>query len=362
MRTVIIGGGASGVFSGITIKTAKPKMDVIILEQNNKLLKKVLKTGSGKCNISNEHINKDKYDNFTLIEENKQINVSKILDNYGFLLRQDSVGRLYPYNLSSKCVVRILQDKIDELGINCKLNYEVKSIKKKNNLFIINNEIECDYVVIATGSKAQEKTCGYELAKSLGHSVTTLRPGLVPIKTYENTNNLKGLHWKCSMKCNDFCDTGEVLFREDGLSGIITLDASNHLQEGDIIHIDLMPDYSFDVLNEIADKRGIMYIKNIFPSPLWEEIKKRSQKDGYYISTIKDLTYTVYEKKGFEDAQITLGGIKTLEIDKNFESKKQKNMFIVGEVLDVAGSTGGYNLHFAWLSGYVAGKAIAKKL
>lgn len=361
MRTIIIGGGAAGVFSAITIKKTKPKMDVLILEQNNKLLKKVLKTGSGKCNISNESITEDKYDNFTLISQNSKININKILDNYGILLRKDNQGRLYPYNLSSKCVVRILQETLDKLKVNYKLDYEVKSIKKVNDKYIINNEIEGDYVIVATGSKAQEKTCGYELAMNMGHSITELNPGLVPIITYEDTSSLKGLHWKCAISCNDFYDTGEVLFREDGLSGIVILDASNHLEEYDTIHIDLMPDYSFEEMVRLMTKRDISYTKNMFPLPLWEEIKRRCRMGIDVYSVIKDLTFTVESKRGFDEAQITLGGVRTTEVSNSFESKKHENLFFVGEVLDVAGATGGYNLYFAWLSGYVAGKEICKK-
>lgn len=363
MHVCIIGGGASGVFAGITIKHFDSSIDVTILEQNNKLLKKVSKTGSGKCNIMNKNISEEYYNDFSLIEKNMdKVKIDEVITKYGILLREGTEGRLYPYSLQAKTVCDIFIKNLNDLKVNVLLDTKVTSIKKTKNGYKLNDEIDCDCLVVATGSKAQEQTNGYELLTSLGQKITKLEPGLVPIITKEKTSSLYGIRWKVQINFKNETRSGELQFRDNGLSGICIMDLSNILKENDVIGVDLMPEYSFNELSDLVKEKGLKFLEYTFPKNLWSEIVYRSDKSTMSIlKTIKNLKYTVLKKRDYNEAQITLGGVSLKDIKDTFESKINNNLYITGEVIDVAGATGGYNLYFAWLSGYICGKDIVNK-
>lgn len=363
-KVVVVGGGAAGVFFAIHFKISNPKVEVEILEQNDRLLKKLLKTGNGKCNIMTTDVGRVFYNDFSLIENNYlRYDIDSKFEEIGILLKSDFSGRVYPYSESAKTVVNILLDNINKYGIKVRCNYEVINVKKENDVFIINNDIKCDYLVFSTGSKAQEKTNGYDILKTLGHKVVDIRPGLVPLYTVENTEPLKGIRWKCDVKAKGRLKTGEVQFRDKGLSGIVIMDYSNILNDGDEIVLDLTPEITAYNLKYLVSQRGIDTLLNVFPKMLKKEILKRAGNDEVKIQeVIKNFKYTISGRRGFDEAQICLGGIQTSNVNKMFESKKCENLYIVGEVLDVSGATGGYNLYFAWLSGYVACVDITYKL
>ena len=365
MNVVILGGGASGVFCALSIKKHNPMIDVTILEQNDRLLKKVLKTGNGRCNICNRMISSEYYNDFSLFELNNNVNVVKILEEFGFLLREEDLGRMYPYSESANVVVNYLVSKVKSMNINVLTNYKVVDIKKCNKGFVVNDDLVCDKLVIASGSHAQSQTNAYDLLKKLGHSISKLTPGLVPLITKEETSHMKGIRWKCDArvlnKSNVRKISGEVLFKDHGLSGIMTLDLSNYVDVNDIVSFDLMPGYEESELYELLSKKGNEYFEYSFPKMLYFDIEKRAKRDNIdIIKVIKNYCFTVTGKKGFNDAQITLGGLSVKEINGDFSSKECNDLFVIGEVLDVDGASGGYNLSFAWLGGYVAGKAISK--
>lgn len=370
MKVVIIGGGASGVFCAINIKKKCPYHEVTILEQNDRILKKVLKTGNGRCNICNSIIEPFYYNDFSLIEANNDVSVIKKMEDIGFLLKSEEQGRMYPYSESANVVVNTLMSKLIDSGVEVVTKYEVKSIvktKDKSNNFLINNNLKCDYIVMATGSIAQEKTLGYDIMKSLGHTITDLRPGLVPLITREETDLIKGIRWKCTAKVVNKPKlrklTGEVLFKEHGISGIISLDLSNMVKDRDVVSFDLMPEYSEVEINNLVTKNGNNFLENVFPKMLYFDIKRRALKQNTtIIKIIKNYNFTILGTKGYNDAQITLGGVSIKDVQNNFESKKVNNLYIVGELLDVNGASGGYNLNFAWLSGYCASRAIISKI
>lgn len=371
MNVVILGGGASGVFCALSIKKHNPMIDVTILEQNDRLLKKVLKTGNGRCNICNRMISSEYYNDFSLFEANN-IDIVKILEEFGFLLREEDLGRMYPYSESANVVVNYLVSKVKSMNINVLTNYKVVDIKKCDKGFVVNGDLVCDKLVIASGSHAQSQTNGYDLLKKLGHSISKLTPGLVPLLTKEETSHMKGIRWKCDArvlnKPNVRKISGEVLFKDHGLSGIMTLDLSNYVNVNDIVSFDLMPGYEESELYEILSEKGKEYFEYSFPKMLYYDIEKRANactnniaKDNIdIVKIIKNYCFTITGKKGFNDAQITLGGLRLTEMNEDFSSNVCKDLFVIGEVLDVDGASGGYNLSFAWLGGYVAGKAISK--
>lgn len=343
----IIGGGASGVMVSIAIKKQHKDYDITIIEQNDRLLKKVLKTGNGKCNIMNNNIKKEFYNDFHLIEKYKDIiDVKEEFLSLGLVLKELTQGRVYPYSEQASNVVNVLIDNVNKLGTNVILQEKVIDIKY-NNKFTINNKYQFDKLIIATGSYSQEKTNGYDLLKKMGLNVTNLYPGLVPVVTKEKTKHLTGLRVKA--KDNKYNLEGEVLFKDDGLSGILIFDLSRHLKANDIISLDLMSEYSIDEVKNLI--KSIDSIYGIFPKMLAKDIIDRSNNDLKLIpNIIKNYTFTIESVKGYNESQITIGGLDLNEIDDNFMVKKINDLYVIGEVLNVDGACGGYNLYFAWLS------------
>lgn len=355
MNVGIIGGGACGVITALTIKKENPNIDVVIFEQNDRILKKVLKTGNGKCNIANNIITSDMYNDYSLIEENSDINVIKELMDLGLVLKETTLGRVYPYSEQAKSVVNVLLRDLEKNNVVIKTDTNIKKIEFINNKYILNNEYSFDYLVMATGSIAQEKTNGYELLEKLGHHISPLKPALVPIMVNEKVDHLQGLRIKCDAIVKDKRLSGEILFKADGLSGILALDISRITEVGDEIILDLMPDYTEEEINNLlkdSDKEEVL--EGIFAKMMAKEILKRGSDIA---KIIKNFKFTVRGFYDFSDGQIVRGGLLLDEID-NFESKKHKNMFVGGEVLNVDGASGGYNLYFAWLSGIVIGRRI----
>lgn len=374
-RVVVIGGGASGVFFSIYFKKMNPNSEVIILEQNDRVLKKLLKTGNGRCNIMNHQIGSIYYNDFSLIDRLYQnYNMELKLQEIGILVRGDFEGRLYPYTESTKAVVNTFLYNLDKYKVDVRTNYRVDKVEqpkfrdrtgkiKKADKFIINDEIECDYVVFATGSIAQAKTNGYDLLKKLGHKITELKPGLVPLYTKERTDHLKGLRWKCTIIHKERIRFGEVQFKDKGISGIIIMDISNNIDDGEVIHIDMLPELCDYELRYLVKNNGYKVLEDAFPRLLYQEILRRAEyNEENIIDVIKDFTYTVTGRRGFDEGQICLGGVDLSCVSKTFESKKCKNLYITGEVLNVDGGTGGYNLYFAWLSAYEVANQITLKL
>ncbi len=350
---VIVGGGASGVIAALKIKKLSKK-SVCILEQNDKIMKKILKTGNGKCNIYNHNIESKFYNDFSLFTE--EVDLANEFEELGLLVKEDDMGRMYPYSESANNVVNVLLNALKDNNVEIRTNTLVKKIVKKNN-FIINDEIEADNVIIATGSIAQERTNGYELLKSLGHNITDLKPGLVSLVTKEKTNHLKGIRVKC--KENNYNISGEVLFKENGLSGIISFDLSRYVGKNDILSFDLAPDYSEEYLIKYLKDNYEMRLLGLFPKMLASDILNRAGKDiKKIVEMIKNYTFTVINRNGFDTAQITIGGVKVDELNTDFSSKKVKGLYVTGEVIDVDGACGGYNLYFAWMSGILAAKSI----
>ena len=358
MKVGLIGGGACGVMTALMLKKHNPNIDVVILEQNDRILKKLLKTGNGKCNIANNIITSDMYNSFDLIENNSDINVLKELMDLGLVLKETTLGRVYPYSEQAKSVVNVLLKDLDKASVLVYTNYNVNRVDL-NNGFIVNNDKRFDYLVMATGSIAQEKTNGYELLKHLGHKITDLKPGLVPIKVKEKVDHLQGLRIKCAATASGKTLSGEILFKNDGISGILALDLSRIVNVGDKISLDLMPDYTkedIDKLLENKNKEDVL--DGIFVKMITKEILNRGKDIS---STIKHFDFTVSGFYDYNDGQIVCGGVDLNNI-KNFESTIIPNLYIGGEVLDVDGASGGYNLYFAWLSGIVIANDILRKL
>lgn len=358
---VIIGGGASGVIAALKIKKLSKK-SVCILEQNDKVLKKILKTGNGKCNIFNNNIESSYYNDFSLIEKHLDIDLEKEFLELGILVKEESMGRMYPHSESANNVVNILVEKLKKEKVEVKTNYKVEKIVKKDH-FVINNEIEATNVIVATGSLAQEKTNGYNLLEKLGHNITKLKPGLVSLVTKEKTSHMKGLRVKCVE--TNYNIEGELLFKENGLSGILAFDLSRLIDKKETLSFDLAPTLSKKALTKYFENSNNLEISllALAPKMVCYDILSRTKDSNIdkIVDVIKNYDFTVIDRNGYDTAQITLGGVKVNEINEDFSSKKVEGLYITGEVINVDGACGGYNLYFAWISGIIAADSIILK-
>ena len=375
-KVIIIGGGASGIASAIQIKKLNPDFQVTILEQNDRIGKKILKTGNGRCNISNSDLCPSFYNNPNFVEQCfKKTTLEEIIlffKRIGLLVKNDSSTRLYPYSESAKTVLEVFLYELNHLGIQVLCNQEVTKIKKEDKFIITSNSsvFVSDYVIVATGSMAQEKTKGYQLLKHLGHEITLLRPGLVALRTVENLKPLQGIRIKCKASIynnNQLAhqEEGEILFKDQGLSGILALNLSRYVGENCKVFLDLFPNTE----NIEEELREILKYKNIndtllgiLPKMIVYEVLKRSDNSFENIyNNLRSLSFAINGDYGFEQAQIVLGGVDAAEVNADFSSKVIEELYVVGELLDIDGASGGYNLHFAWVSGIIAAKSIFEK-
>lgn len=396
MKIAIIGGGASGLIAAIT--AAKNGASVTVYERCDRIGRKILATGNGRCNYTNINADVKNYhgknpqfvksalSNFTAND------TMEFFRNLGMLTKIEDKGKAFPYSLQASAVLDVLRFEIDNLKINVKTEFEVKSIKKKNNIFTIisyNNELEtADCVIIATGGKASPSLgsngSGYALCESFGHNTTKLFPALVQIKTdTQYVKAMKGIKTDAVVKfCTDKVidkSFGEILFTDYGVSGPAIFNISRHAGEFECgtLKIDLLPEMDFDQLREMLEKRKSKNItlENYFVGMMNKKIGMTVTKYAgvlpysrtsdtltgkeinSLIEAIKGFTLKVTGTMSWNNAQVTAGGIDTEDINpETLESRLCKGLYLTGEILDIDGDCGGYNLQWAWSSGYVAGK------
>ena len=365
--TVIIGAGASGLICGHEL--AKSNHNVIILEQSNKAGRKILASGNGRCNLSNTNL-----DMYFYNTDDKRI--EKIIHSFdaqvyfneiGVLTRQ--VGTLlYPRTNQSLTIKNALMNNFDQVALieECKA---LKIIKKEHGYLVetTKGKYECNNVVIATGSPASllSGENSYDLVKMLDLTVTKLYPSLVQLKTRPSYAKLKGVRVKCKTSllvddCLIESQDGEVLFSDQGLSGICIMQLSRLLSRYDgkkEISLDLLPEYDYKqaefLLNERKEKYGNYYLEGMFNDKLAKVLET--------VSDLKDMRFKITGTFDYRKAQVISGGVSLDEVNENLECVKYPGIYIAGEVLDVDGDCGGYNLHFAFASGHHIAKTIMNK-
>lgn len=375
-RIAIIGGGASGIFCALLLKEKLNNTEVTIYEGQNKIGKKILQTGNGKCNLSNTNITTNNYNTEKINNILKQFNhqdLINILNRWGLMTRIDEEGRIYPYSEKATTVLDIFLNKINDLKVKVVCDCYINNINYINNKFTFkdknNNNYESDYLVICTGGSS---SINYNyntnvLASSFNHTVSTLSPSLCALKTKESTKSLSGLRVKCKASINvdnDIHETiGEVLFKDDGLSGIAIFILSQFYQKNKkcIVSLDLYPDKSVEELNkELINNNSLENnLMGYFPKMVNLDIIKRCNNKNNIGEVIKNYSFNIIDTYGFNNSQVTKGGINLSEINlDNCKSLKNDKLYIAGEALDVDGSCGGFNLHFAFASA----NSIAKDL
>ena len=391
MKVVIIGAGAAGLMAAITAAECGHKVTVI--EHENKPGKKINVTGNGKCNITNSALTPDKYygnKDFinNVIERFNYKDALNFFENMGVYCYEKN-GFYYPLSNQAVTITNALYNEALSLGVTIKTNNNVKSVTKKDDGFVLDIGIDlfCDKLIIATGGMAAPKTgsdgSGYELAKALGHTIVKPCPALTALVCDEKLKKASGVRVKAKVQIKDknIKDLGELQLTDYGISGIPVFNISRSVNEKENVIIDFAPDYTYDevkiLLEKILKRRDKMPVltalNGLFNEKLaavfLKEIKLQSNvkctdvidKITMLCDIIKSFEVTVKRKKGFDFSQVTSGGVNTSEINRDtMESLICPNLYFAGEIIDVDGRCGGYNLQFAWSSGYIAGESISK--
>lgn len=409
MNIVVIGGGPAGLLASISASKSK-KNNVIILEKNEKLCKKLFITGKGRCNLTNncEHdiffknvVSNSKflYSAFSEFDNN---DLKKLVEDNGCLLKVERGNRVFPVSDKSYDVIDAFKKAINKSNIHVCLNTEVESINRyDNNKFeIISNckeNIIADKVIIATGGLSYKSTGstgdGYKFAKTFNLKVTDLTPSLVPfnIKESDECKMMQGLTLKnVQIKIFDgdnkiiYKDFGELLFTHFGVSGPTILSASSFVGSDEyVLSIDLKPSLDLKQLDQRLIREfenNTKKLKNILgtllPNSMIDvfiyRLKQLTNNDNIgesftydlnkdirkkIVELLKDFRFLITSKRGFDEAIITKGGIDVKEINpKTMESKKVKGLFFAGEVMDIDALTGGFNIQIAATTGFVAGE------
>ncbi len=422
----IVGGGASALACATAIKKENSNIEVLLLEKNDRLGKKIFATGNGRCNLSNNHA--------TSFGK-----TARFFRELGIEIYTDSEGRAYPVSNQSSDIVGAFSDFLYANGVDIRLDTYVADIQKQSNekskseskseakscLFFVmaknGKKFYAKKLVIAMGGKAgsQFGTCGegYKIARSFGHTITRLAPGLSPIECecadaskgsnipniskvsniskVLNVSNVRARAKATLYKKDEPIKTeeGEVQFTEYGLSGICIFNLSGDIKldkntqfEDYHITLDLLPEHNQEEIIYLLKKRqSIKYLeadrllRGLVNERLATEIisyacgmpaneekteaKKASELTADEIkkiaSELKNLTYKVKNVRGWQYAQTTVGGVCASEIDEaTMQSKKVEGLYFIGEMTEYAGACGGYNLENAWETARIAGKAI----
>lgn len=361
-KVFIIGGGASGMTAAIV--AARRGLDVTIFEKEERLGRKILATGNGKCNLGNIESTVNKYNSDFPQSILKRVNIDEIrsfLFDLGVLTKEIN-GRIFPYSGEASTVQNALRNEVNKLNIIV-LHEDVQKITGK---YIVNSKHHSDAIVLATGSPATFGFDSTNLLKGYGHETIEMQPALVPLlSSKENIKGLKGV--RINARAHLFVDSheiccvdGEILFRDNGISGSAIFDLSVFLSRvreynKASVRIDLMPEYSEDEIKEIILKVGL---KGLFHKELVSNISRNTGSKGidYMVKSIKNYQIEDVRLGPFTMAQIANGGLDTKHFDKNtLESKLSQGLFATGEVLNVDGECGGYNLMWAFASGIVVG-------
>lgn len=408
---IIAGGGASGLMAAIAAKDFG--VDVAIVEGNDRIGKKILTTGNGRCNISNRNIFPP-YSCFhsednTFFQESLNNFTVKDTENMFFSLGLPLIeledGKMYPKSLQASSVLDIFRMALDDRQIPLYTNCKINAINKKNNFILSTNNDEyksfsCNKLILSCGGKSASKTgsdgSGYKLSKSLGHSIIDTFPGIVQLKLdYPYLKALSGVKFDGSASIlidGEIIRTvvGELLFTDYGISGPPIMQLSSYASKAFsknskvTIRLDMFPNESKEeVENFFATHFAIFNYREI-SSALIGVINKKlistmlkdvgindihlpcSNIDWKYInkliSRFKEWDFNCTDTNGFPNAQVTVGGVNTSEVNNlTLESKLIKNLYFCGEILDVHGDCGGFNLQWAWSSGYLAAKSAAHK-
>ena len=402
MTVCIIGAGASGMAAALAA-AENPNVNVILMERQTRVGRKLQATGNGRCNLSNIHADEGGYHGEspefvkTAIEVFPPNATLQWFADLGLYTVTEASGKVYPYSDQANSVVDILRLNLNKPNIDLKLGFEVEKIQKSNTGFVVTGNGEtvlCDKLIVACGGLAGSKLggtmSGYKLLAKLGHKSTKLRPSLVQIKTsWGAISALKGVRANCHVQIlRDgalFAEsTGELQLTEQGISGPVVFEISRDVCYGAgewSAKLDFLPNLTEEKVNEIIIHRrtsdlpmeelltGILHNRlgrvltkaaGVKGKEFARELSNREAEE--LCRVIKALEIPLTEPLGMDSAQVTAGGVLTAQFDENtMESRIVPGLYACGEVLDIDGDCGGYNLQWAWSSGRMAGLHAGKE-
>ena len=396
MTIGIIGGGAAGMAAALAA-SENQDVQVVLLERQARVGKKLSATGNGRCNLTNLHANEGGYHGeeasfaeFALTKYNVEETLCWFRSLGLFTVAEDS-GRVYPYSDQANSVVDVLRFALEKTNIRLETGFEVEKVKKNGDVFCIEGTggiVECDRLIIACGGLAGTKLggsmSGYKLLRSFGHKCTKLRPTLVQRKSsWSGAASLKGVRANCHAQIlhngEVFAQSkGELQFTEYGLSGPVIFEISRDVcaERGQwVCRLDLLPEIEENTLKaELLRRKSTNLpvselLTGILHNRLGRVLTKSvgisdyvpvSQLEEYELDAVceavKSFEVALTEPMGMDSAQVTAGGIVTKEFNpETMESKLVPGLYACGEVLDIDGDCGGYNLQWAWSSGRLAG-------
>lgn len=406
LDTAIIGGGASGLAAAIMLKQNNKQLNIAVFEQLDRVGKKISVTGNGRCNIANKNAKSSNFHGKSLQKAEEILSnfplsqVEEFFSSIGIEFAYEK-SKAYPRSFQASSVVDALRFAAENLGVEIFTSSKITDLrgsKDNYNLFTDNKEIphfklKARSVLIATGglaggSKLGSNGDGYAMLKKIGHKILPQSPVIVQVKTENSvTKSLKGIKIDAKVtvtnKNKTFSDFGEVLFCDYGLSGPPILQLSRYCENGAIIHLDMFDEMDVNALTSLLIKRICIFknqpLTEFFAGLLHKRLGQAVLKSlDFQISapcntvtefgckqiakTLKDFKFKALGNTGFVNAQATAGGADLADFDNNLMSKKMAGIFAAGEVLDVDGDCGGFNLLWAWSSAYTAHKAIIKYL
>ena len=412
----IIGGGSAGLAAAVCCaKKLKGKKRIVVIEKENKIGKKLLATGNGKCNLTNQNMSSLFYNKSSrnyVDNVLKQYNTNKLItfwNSLGLICKADSLGRVYPYSGQASSVVDLIQLNLSKYSVDVLCETEIESIVPQNNGYLLKSgrkSILSDIVILSSGGKVQPNLgsggASYKLARELNIKCTSVFPSLAPVQCSDKyLPVMKGVRAAASVSLladekNVHTENGELQINEKNISGICIFQLSRYVNEyfalgtvngvkckNILITADVMPDYTVvdteellkrrrkqlpnaaadDLFTGIINKKiGVYLAKKLNVSTETELYNITDDEIEMFAKTVKRMEFVPSGMSGINSAQVTAGGIELKEIDKNMQSVKYNNLYIIGEALDVDGMCGGYNLHWAFSSGIIAGTNAANTL
>lgn len=382
MKVAIIGSGAGGLYSAILIKKAHPSYEITVFEKEEKIAKKLYATGNGHCNILNKKLSANKFNNpeyiKQILKEFPYQELKKTLNDLGIPLLENE-DYLYPLSFHAGSLLKYLITLASSLGVKFMNVTRIKDYQKVDNGYQVDDFGVFDSLIIATGGKSSPNLGSdgsfFGTIAKHGYKLNEIKPGLAPLKVKENVKCLQGVRHHANVKATldnkqVFFEEGEVLFKKDGLSGIVIFNAESAIYRNKQIKkpkiiLDLFPEYSFYSLCDILTKAKLenkeCFLSAILPFPLETylcSLTKGNLDVSSLATNLKHLVFEVVSSYGFPDSQVSIGGVDVNELTHFLESKTERGIYFVGEVLDIDGYCGGCNLSWALMSSLLVSKHI----
>jgi predicted Rossmann fold flavoprotein len=386
---IIIGAGAAGLMCAI--EAAKRRRQVLVLDHANKVGKKILMSGGGRCNFTNEQTNPDRFISHnphfckSALSRYTQWDFIDLVKKHRIAFHEKTLGQLFCDN-SSKDIVKILLDEVENAGAKIQLNTAVKKIEKCHDgfkVYLADSIIECDSLVVATGGLSiptlGASPFGYQIAQQFGLHVWPTRAGLVPLTLHvedkEKFSDLSGISSRCKISTDQIDFVEDILLTHRGLSGPAVLQISSYWEPGKSLTIELIPDVNlYEHLKQSKKDHSKKFLHTVLSELFSKRLIEVFVDENRLNTTMANFSDSILQAiaelfqqwtikpngtEGYRTAEVTLGGVDCDAISsKTMEVNNVPGLYFIGEVLDVTGWLGGYNFQWAWSSGWAAGQVV----